>query len=193
MPAADFSLSWDDPQGSPALLKRLVTAAHAKGVKVKLSIGGWDGSKFVPFFFFSAIAICRTFANFDFRYFSPAVATAASRKTFVTNILNVYKQFSLDGIDIDWEYPGQQGEGSNKVSPQDSANFLLFLQALRTALPAGARISAAVQDAPFAGPDGNPMKDVSAFATVLDWVNIMNYDVFGCKSQALHELIILVQ
>ena len=28
-------------------LNRLVSAAHAKGTKVKLSIGGWDGSRFV--------------------------------------------------------------------------------------------------------------------------------------------------
>lgn len=47
MPAQDFSLAWDDPQDSPALLKRLVAAAHAKHVNVKLSIGGWDGSKYV--------------------------------------------------------------------------------------------------------------------------------------------------
>ena len=98
----------------------------------------------------------------------------------MNNIVNVYSQFKLDGIDIDWEYPGQQGEGSNGVSPQDSANFLAMLKLLRSKLPSSARITAAVQDVPFAGPDGNPLKDVSSFAAVLDWVNVMNYDVFGC-------------
>lgn len=116
------------------------------------------------------------------RYFSPAVATTTSRQTFAKNIVAVYKQYSLDGIDIDWEYPGQQGAGSNQVSPQDSANFLAFLKVLRTSLPSGARITAAVQDVPFADASGNPMKDVSAFASVLDWVNLMNYDVWGGAS-----------
>ncbi len=125
-----------------------------------------------------------------YRYFSPAVATASSRQTFAKNIVAIYKQYALDGIDIDWEYPGQQGAGSNQVSPQDSANFLAFLKVLRTSLPSGARITAAVQDVPFADASGNPMKDVSSFANVLDWVNLMNYDVWGCAFLSLSFLIL---
>ena len=103
------------------------------------------------------------------RYFSTACATASSRKTFASNVVSLYNKYNVDGIDIDWEYPGQQGAGSNVVSPQDSANFLSFLQLLRTSLPGTARITAAVQTVPFAGSDGNPMKDVSGFGSVLDW------------------------
>ena len=44
-PGADFALDWDDMDNSPKLLERLVTAAHAGGSKVKLSIGGWTGSQ----------------------------------------------------------------------------------------------------------------------------------------------------
>lgn len=157
----NFNLVWDDPDSSPDILNRLVAAAHAKGTKVKLSIGGWDGS----------------------RYFSAACATSATRKTTVNNIVNVYNQFKLDGIDIDWEYPGQQGVGNNGVNPQDSANFLAMLKLLRTSLPKSARISAAVQDVPFADSNGDPLQDVSAFAAVLDWVNIMNYDVFSSSDK----------
>lgn len=73
------------------------------------------------------------------------------------------------------------GQDGNIVSSSDSANFLLFLKALRTALPSGAVITAATQVWPFAGPDGNPMSDVSAFAKALDWILIMNYDVWGCE------------
>lgn len=56
-----------------------------------------------------------------------------------------------------------------------------MLKLLRTSLPSTARITAATQDKPFADTNGNPMKDVSAFAAVLDWINIMNYDIFQCK------------
>ena len=45
VPDAKFTLTWDDPETSPDLLKRLVTNAHAHGTKVKLSLGGWSGSK----------------------------------------------------------------------------------------------------------------------------------------------------
>lgn len=76
------------------------------------------------------------------------------------------------------------GQDGNIVSTSDSANYLWFLRALRAALPTGGVISTATQVWPFAGPDGNPMKDVSAFAEVIDWILVMNYDVWGCKSSA---------
>lgn len=112
---------------------------------------------------------------------SQAVSTTGTRETFVTNILTVYNQYNIDGIDIDWEYPGQVGASGNTATPSDSANFLAFLQLLKVALPPHARITAAVQSEVFAGSDGNPMDDVSAFKEVLDWVLIMNYDVWGCR------------
>jgi hypothetical protein len=45
LPDAEFALVWDDMDSGPKLLERLVTAAHARGSKVKLSIGGWTGSQ----------------------------------------------------------------------------------------------------------------------------------------------------
>jgi hypothetical protein len=45
LPDQNFNLTWDDPSGAPALLRRLVNAAHANGKKVKLSVGGWTGSQ----------------------------------------------------------------------------------------------------------------------------------------------------
>jgi len=113
-------------------------------------------------------------------HFSQAVSTDQSRKIFAANILTVYNQYNVDGIDIDWEYPGQAGASGSKATPADSANFLNFLQLLKATLPDGARITAATQSVTFAGPDGNPMDDVSAFARVLDWILLMNYDVWGC-------------
>jgi chitinase len=106
------------------------------------------------------------------------VSTPANRDTFVKNILATYSQYNLDGIDIDWEYPGQSGNQGNTESPSDEENMLEFLKLLRLKLPPTAKISAAVQDTPFAGPDGQPIKDASAFAQIIDWILIMNYDTF---------------
>ncbi|KAG8983847.1 hypothetical protein FRB90_005699, partial [Tulasnella sp. 427] len=108
---------------SEDLLQRLVTAAHNAGKKVKLSVGGWTGSK----------------------YFSTAVSTSSNRQTFANNILAVYNKFDVDGIDIDWEYPGTSGNGGNIISSSDSANYLSFLKILRATLPDGAVITAATQ------------------------------------------------
>lgn len=157
MPDKTFNLTWDDGDSTPSLLRELVTAAHSKGKKVKLSIGGWDGSQ----------------------YFSPAVKTNTSRSTFVRNILSVYQSFSLDGIDIDWEYPGTEGEQGNIVSPEDTSNLLEFFKILRKVLPVEAYITATSTDSTFLNSVGNPSVDMSAFAEVLDWVLLMNYDVNG--------------
>ena len=112
------------------------------------------------------------------RYFSYAVSTPANRQTFVSNIIAVYNQYELDGIDIDWEYPGRGGESSHGVSPADSENMLLFLQQLRSALPKDAIITTTAQMVVITGPNGHPLKNASSFAQVLDWVMLMNYDDF---------------
>ncbi|KAF7332012.1 MPN domain-containing protein [Mycena kentingensis (nom. inval.)] len=160
LPDKNGNLGWDDPSSAPQLLTRLVNATHSRGKKVKLSIGGWTGSQ----------------------YFSTVMSNANIRGRFVKNIVKLCALYQLDGVDIDWEYPGHQGEGDNVVSPSDSNNFLLFLQALRKSLP-GAKLSAAVLPTPFFGTDGKPMQDVSAYCQILDWVTIMNYDVWGSSSK----------
>ncbi|KAI0776101.1 glycoside hydrolase superfamily [Trametes elegans] len=159
VPDERLNLTWDGSDDAPDLLRRLVTRAHGQGKKVKLSVGGWTGS----------------------RYFSAAAASAQNRETLARNILALYTQFGLDGIDLDWEYPAQDGNAGNLVSPADSANFLAFLTVLRSVLPPDAVITAATQTVPFAGADGDPLGDVSAFAKVLDWVLLMNYDTWGCE------------
>ncbi|KAH9958052.1 glycoside hydrolase [Russula dissimulans] len=140
------------------LLPQFVETAHLYGVDALLSVGGWGGSQ----------------------YFSSAVATDANRTAFAQAVMNLVTQYSLDGVEFDWEYPGKQGIGCNVVSQNDTANFLLFLQKLRSMN--GAQdivVSAAVAVLPFIGSDGNPVSDVSDFAEVLDYIEVMNYDIWG--------------
>ncbi|WVR00132.1 hypothetical protein IAU59_007274 [Kwoniella sp. CBS 9459] len=159
LPTAEFGLQFTQ-DNSADLLNRLVKLAHAAGKRVKLSVGGWTGSV----------------------YFSTICASSTNRQTFVKAMVEAYDLYNLDGIDIDWEYPGTTGAEGNAVSSSDSANFLLLLQELRAALPDGALISLATQVWPFADTNGRPMSDVSAFASVIDWILIMNYDVWGSSS-----------
>ncbi|EIW77029.1 glycoside hydrolase family 18 protein [Coniophora puteana RWD-64-598 SS2] len=149
-----ITLSSDDQ----TLLPQFVQQAHQNNVKAVLTIGGYSGSQF----------------------FSQDCATDAGRTQFAQSIMALVKQYSLDGIDFDWEFPGQQGASGNTESPQDSANFLLFLQTLRQQDGASdITLSAAVSDTPFVDANGAPLTDVSGFAKVFDYVEIMNYDAFG--------------
>ncbi len=64
--------------------------------------------------------------------------------------------------------------------PHDTQNFLAFLKELREH-PIGANLtlSAAVYINPFTDQDGVPSTNVTAFADYLDYVAIMNYDIWG--------------
>jgi len=91
-----------------------------------------------------------------------------------------------DLIHNSWEYPGVQGSGQNVVSPTDTSNFLAFIQEFRKT-PVGKKLilAASVPILPFRDAQGNPSKNVSGFAKVLDYITIMNYDIFGSWSSAV--------
>lgn len=155
-PNKDASINLADWDAS--LLKTLVTAGHKGNSKVLLSIGGWGGSD----------------------GFSPSVASDSMRATFVKNIRTIYDKYNLDGIDLDWEYPNSEFAGT--YSAQDTANFQTFLGALRAGLPSGAVITAAVSQSPWIASNGSPVGSVARAASALDYIMIMNYDVWGASS-----------
>jgi chitinase len=144
------------------LLPQFVQTAHENNVTAIMTIGGWAGSQ----------------------YFSSAMATDANRTAFAQTVMNLVSTYKLDGVEIDWEFPAEQEileeVGCNVVSVNDSVNLLAFLQTLRS--QDGAEdliITAAVTVTPFIGSDGNPMTDVSEFAKVLDYIEILNFDIWG--------------
>ncbi|KAN0105191.1 glycoside hydrolase family 18 protein [Russula decolorans] len=156
--ASEIGLQDSDKQ----LLPEFVQAARNYSAVPILSVGGWGGSQF----------------------FSSAVATDANRTAFANAILDVVKQYGLDGIEIDWEYPNNLGIGCNQVFPDDSANLLLFLQNLRS-MNESLVLSAAVPLKPFLDENRIPMTNVSEFAGVLDYIEIMNYDVWRSISNSV--------
>lgn len=85
-----------------------------------------------------------------------------------------------------WEYPGVQAAGQNVVSPMDTSNFLAFLQEFRNT-PVGKKLilAASVPVSPFRDAQGNTSKDLSGFAKVLNYITIMDYDIFGSWSSAV--------
>lgn len=158
-PNSSSGLSWDS--GSQAVLKRLADSARSSGygTKVVLSIGGWGGCY----------------------WFSQACSTAANRTTFCNALVSAVNTYGLEGIDLDWEYPNSPGAG-NPYSAADAANLLSLITLLRTALGPCKIISAAVAHLPWLGSNGKPLTDVSAYAAQMNFVNIMNYDVWGASS-----------
>lgn len=125
-------------------------------MKALISVGGWTGSQ----------------------HFSSNVGSAENRTTFIKNALDLVSQYQLDGLDFDWEYPNKQGLGCNAINENDTANFLTFLQELRQQAP-NLTFTAATSLFPWNDATGNRSTDLSGFADVLDYMMIMNYDLYG--------------
>jgi Glycosyl hydrolases family 18 len=102
------------PMSGDARLGSLVTQAHAAGVKVLISFGGWTGS---------------IDSNFE-----PMAANATYRATFISNVVTFVSNYGLDGVDIDWEFPDDATE---------SANFSALMTELDAAMDANGKMLAA--------------------------------------------------
>jgi chitinase len=63
--------------------------------------------------------------------FSDMALTEQGRQTFAESCANLVKRFDLDGIDIDWEFPGYPGEGGNIYRPEDKQDYTLMFRTLR--------------------------------------------------------------
>jgi chitinase len=154
---------------APAHLAQLQALKSANpNLKIILSIGGWGADNF-----------------------SDAALTDDSRKKFAASCLRILKQYALDGIDIDWEYPGQPGPGI-KFRAEDKQNFTSMLRELRGELDA-------LSDARHrTGPNRYTLTIASAggkyfehtemdkLHAYLDWINIMTYDFYGSFSGPGH-------
>jgi chitinase len=78
---------------NPTKLRSLVRLGHANGVKVLISIGGWNNGDDAPF--------------------ESLAAKPATRTAFVNNTLKMVAAYNLDGTDIDWEYPNPGASAGN--------------------------------------------------------------------------------
>jgi len=135
----------------------LVELAHRHGVKVLLSIGGWEDS-----------------SNF------PEVAASETKtEQFAHSCMSKIREYDFDGIDIDWEYPGYV---DHKGTPEDRQNLTLLLKITRDSLTAhGIRtgkkllLTAALP----AGASNLSNFDLEKVTDLLDMLNVMTYDLSG--------------
>ena len=62
--------------------------------------------------------------------FSDMALTRASRENFIDSVADFMTRYNLDGLDIDWEYPGLGGSTQN-FRPEDKQNYTLLVKELR--------------------------------------------------------------
>lgn len=140
---------------------------HNPDLKVLYSVGGWVWSD----------------------QFSTMAAFEASRKKFAESCVELLIKHGFDGVDLDWEYPGQRAE-DNIFRPSDKDNFTLLLKDIREALDEeGKKNNTHYLLTIATGADQTYINqtDLGEAHKYLDFINIMCYDYFqGWMHQTGH-------
>ncbi|KAI4607256.1 hypothetical protein J4E83_009712 [Alternaria metachromatica] len=139
-----------------------VRPKFADGAIIQVAIGGWG----------------------DTDGFSTAARTEESRKLFASNVKAMLDATGADGIDMDWEYPGGNGEdyktpghlNSNKA--WEIVAYPKLLAEIRSAVGPEKTISAAVPGLPRDMLAFTP-STIPAIMESVDYLNIMTYDMFN--------------
>ncbi|CAG8505497.1 11287_t:CDS:2 [Acaulospora colombiana] len=107
--------------------------------------------------------------------FGPVTANPVTRKTMVDSLLKLLKDFYIDGIDIDWEYPKNSREGENYVQLVRELRNALDDYAAEIGETTPFLITAALP----CGPDNYNKIPLRELARYLDFLNLMAYDFAG--------------
>jgi chitinase len=144
---------------------RALRAAHP-ALHLLISIGGWGAAP----------------------HYSDAALTAQSRDAFARTCIQYFiERAGFDGIDIDWEFPVHGGVPESPYRPQDRANATLLLRALRDRLDELGGERGRHYYLTIATPAGrwqyggaysvSDSYDLPAVAQIVDWFNVMTYDM----------------
>jgi chitinase len=119
--------------------------------------------------------------------FSDVSLNAQSRQAFIQSVIVFLNTYDLDGLDIDWEYPGMAGAG-HPFRDEDRRNFTLLLKKIRERFNQETRkshrrlyltIAAGASDEYLAHTE---MAKVQEF---VDTVNLMAYDYYEPSSDSV--------
>lgn len=113
--------------------------------------------------------------------FSALAKSAEYRKAFAEDVLEFLKTKGMDGVDIDWEFPGISWSGHACDPAVDVANHVLLLKELRETLGSARLITYAGyvfdKQASTSSTGGWKFIDIAAVDPYVDFVNIMTYDM----------------
>lgn len=111
--------------------------------------------------------------------FSVLSGSKENREAFAADCLEFCKEYGIDGIDIDWEFPGLDWSGQPVDPMHDVDNHVLMMKQLRKTLGPDYLLTYAgyVMDKQPADGGGYRYIDIKALDDVVDYVNLMTYEM----------------
>ncbi|MEX2564893.1 MAG: glycoside hydrolase family 18 protein [Cyclobacteriaceae bacterium] len=107
----DGEMKFRNPEVAGPKLKALVRQKERNpDLKVMIACGGWGADGF-----------------------SDMALTDEGRSKFINSASDFIAEYELDGMDMDWEYPGISGAGT-KARKEDTQNFTALMKGLREML-----------------------------------------------------------
>lgn len=145
-----------------------------QSLRIFLTLGGWN---------FNDPQDPQGNGQSTYRLFSQMVSTEKNRKEFIHSAMDYAHRYSFDGIDIDWEYPGDLTRGG---TAEDFVNFVQFLKECNIAFKQTDPKLSLSYTAPAHIPQGLPQNYREDPATYFSWLaqcaehldrlNVMAYD-----------------
>ncbi|KAJ2980520.1 hypothetical protein NUW58_g6925 [Xylaria curta] len=132
------------------------------GLKTVIALGGWV---------FNDPPTHRRFSNM--------VSTVPNREKFINSLIRYMKKYSLDGVDLDWEYPVAPDRGG---VDEDYDNFVLLCAEIRKAFEAedpGWELTMTLPNSYWYLRGF----DIKRLEKHVDWFNVMTYDIHGIWDQ----------
>ncbi|MEO1011222.1 MAG: glycoside hydrolase family 18 protein [Bacteroidota bacterium] len=147
----DGEMKFSNEKAGKQLHQLVAQREKHPGLKVMIACGGWGADGF-----------------------SDMAHTAENRQRFVKSVLAFNREYNLDGLDIDWEYPAIPAAGTG-ARPEDKQNFTLLMKELREGLDTLERD----QTLTFASAGWNAYYQNIELVEVMeyaDFINVMTYD-----------------
>jgi chitinase len=151
----DNEMKFENPAQGSKLSQLVDQKKNHPQLKVMVACGGWGGSG----------------------GFSDMAAKKENRKKFVDSAVRFLLEYDLDGLDIDWEYPGMYAVG-NPYMPEDKENFTSLMKELRIAMDASGR-KYILTFASAGWENYYRYIELDKVMQYADYMNVMTYDAVG--------------